>query len=77
MVGIAVGIQFLATVLTRGMPGDWPINMVQNVRRFRGCCLWSGWRRVAAGGDFACLRTFKFALLVVGRLILGFGESQF
>ena len=27
MVGIAVGVT----------PGDWPINMVQNVRRFREC----------------------------------------
>ncbi len=77
MVGIAVGIQFLATVRRVVTPGDWPINMAQNVRRFGDVSLWSGWRRAAVGGDFARSAPFKFALLVVGRLILGFGEASY
>ncbi len=77
VVGVAVGIQFLATVLTRGTPGAWQTSTAPNVPSCRGC-----WPAPLAGAAWLAAALLplpvlaRLGLLLLGRLILGFGESQ-
>ena len=74
--GLAVGIAFLSTILTRGLAGARTDRLGGKVCMQRGLvvyaaagliCLLASWPRLSASGDYA--------VLIAGRLLLGLGES--
>jgi len=74
--GLAVGIAFLSTILTRGRAGAWADRLGGKPCMQRGLilyaaagviCLAASWTGLSASGSYA--------VLIAGRLLLGLGES--
>lgn len=74
--GLAVGIAFLSTILTRGRAGAWADRIGGKLCMQRGLLLY------AAAGLICLLARLpqlpvagSYAVLIIGRLLLGLGES--
>jgi MFS family permease len=77
-VGLVIGLQFLATVLTRGYAGrlvDGQGGRRSALQGAIGCALAGLLYLVAALHEWS--PTAALAIVVAGRLVAGFGESQF
>jgi MFS family permease len=77
VVGLSVGIQFLATVLTRGYAGQQADRAGARRVMLRGMlfCACSGLANVLSA-VVPAPDAVRLAVLIAGRLVLGFGESQ-
>jgi MFS family permease len=78
VVGLVIGIQFLATVLTRGYSGR-----VTDQQGGKRCALQGAFLSALAGLSYLVAAlpglssAISLSIIVAGRLIAGFGESQF
>ncbi|MDR8398318.1 MFS transporter [Paraburkholderia sp. USG1] len=77
LVGLSVGIQFLATILTRGVAGREADHSGARPVMLRGMlfCACSGVALILSA-RLPVPAGWRLLILIAGRLVLGFGESQ-
>jgi MFS family permease len=74
--GLAVGIAFLSTILTRGYAGAYADRLGGKVAMQRGLLIYSAAAVICAVTSFPSLPVpASLAVLICGRLVLGLGES--
>lgn len=74
--GLAVGIAFLSTILTRGRAGAWTDKVGGKLAMQYGLLIYAAAGPICAVTAWPALSTTgSYALLLVGRLVLGLGES--
>ncbi len=75
--GLAVGIAFLSTILTRNYAGNLADRVSSKICMLRGLKLYSLASLICLASAWPALPpTSGYALLIAGRLLLGLGESQ-
>lgn len=74
--GLAVGISFLSTILTRGRAGAWADRLGGKVCMQRGLLIYAAAGLTCLLASWSVLPvTWSYAVLIFGRLLLGLGES--
>ncbi len=76
LAGLAVGITFASTIVTRGMAGRMADHQGSKVTMVRGLWVYAAAGLVCAAATLPGLPALAaYAVLIVGRLLLGIGES--
>ncbi|WLE62000.1 arabinose transporter [Burkholderia plantarii] len=73
--GLGVGIAFLSTIFTRGYAGNLADRLGAKTAVVRGMLLYAGGAAISLLAGFAGAPWAAFGTLVLGRLLLGLGES--
>lgn len=73
--GLGVGIAFLSTIFTRGYAGNLVDRLGAKTAVVRGMLLYAGGAAISLLAGFAGAPWAAFGTLVLGRLLLGLGES--
>jgi Arabinose efflux permease len=74
--GLAVGIAFLTTILTRGPSGRFSDRKGGKACMTRGLLLYAAASLICAAATLTASPILAFSLLITGRLVLGLGESM-
>lgn len=74
--GLAVGIAFLSTILTRGRAGAWSDRIGGKLTMQRGLLIYSAAGLICLLSSWLSLPVAaRYSVLIIGRLMLGLGES--